>query len=67
MRATIEHVGADVLCRSEHTAPAECRLDGNTAQATLEAWASQYDDAVRTHNDERTSLRIKNPNIVYTT
>ena len=61
MRATIEHVGADVLCRSEHTAPAECRLDGNTAQATLEAWASQYDDAVRTHNYRVYTLTVTTP------
>ena len=48
MQATIESLGNDILCRSRETTPSEIRLDGEQARTTLEAWAVDYDTAVRT-------------------
>lgn len=47
MKATIQIVGADLLCRSLGTLVPESRIDGATARATLQGWAERYDKATQ--------------------
>lgn len=46
MEAHIEHIGADLLCRSK-SAPAELRIPGDQALGQLKEWAKRYAAAVR--------------------
>jgi len=47
MQVWIEHLGEDLLCRSENGIPAELRLAGEQATPLLEGWAKRYDIAVK--------------------
>ena len=47
MKATIQIVGADLLCRSLGTLVPESRIDGATAKATLQGWAERYNKATQ--------------------
>jgi hypothetical protein len=51
MHAVIEHIGEDLLCRSEAGVARELRLDGAAARTVLEAWAARYNTAVRSGAD----------------
>jgi len=57
MHAVIQHLGADLLCRSPGASPSELRIDGDAAITALAAWAARYDAAVPI-NDQQELLAI---------
>lgn len=56
MKATIQLVGTDLLCRCPGLS-SECRLDGADGLAKLQAWATRYGKAAK-HNYEADLLAI---------
>lgn len=45
MKATLQILGADLLCRSPSSSVPESRIDGTTAITRLQGWAARYDQA----------------------
>jgi hypothetical protein len=57
MKASIQILGTDILCRSHDSSTPESRLDGSSALALLQGWAKHYDIASR-RGDEAALLVI---------